>query len=186
MRERVLEGALEQASLRERVLEGELTQANLQIGALREVIQWPKASGEHDAMEAEFMRKRVIELNTAARPKKAKQATEIAEGPHRLLVIRPRSTRDRGHNRQPALTSIKQIIGTVGVDHGGLLASRSSSPSWAVSTPRMARAYASAFVSICACDVLKGAERSMHAAVHTCSECSSGMARERRGKAQRR
>lgn len=32
----------------------------------------------------------------------------------------------------------------------------------------------------------QGAERSMHAAVHTCSECSPGMARERRGKAQRR
>ena len=62
MRERVLEGALEQASLRERVLEGELTQANLEIGALREVIEWLKASGEQDAMEAEFMRKRVIEL----------------------------------------------------------------------------------------------------------------------------
>ncbi len=61
MRERVLEGALEQASLRERVLEGELTQANLEIGALREVIEWLKASGEQDAMEAEFMRKRVIE-----------------------------------------------------------------------------------------------------------------------------
>ena len=31
VRERVLEGALEQASLRERVLEGELTQANLEM-----------------------------------------------------------------------------------------------------------------------------------------------------------
>ena len=62
MRERVLEGALEQASVRERVLEGELTQANLQIGALREVIEWLKASAEQDAIEAQFMRKRVIEL----------------------------------------------------------------------------------------------------------------------------
>ena len=62
VRERVLEGALEQASVRERVLEGELTQANLQIGALREVIEWPKASAEQDAIEAVFMRKRVIEL----------------------------------------------------------------------------------------------------------------------------
>src|SRR5271165_4320803 len=62
VRERVLEGALEQASLRERVLEGELTQANLEIGALREVIEWLKASAEQDAMEAEFMRKRVVGL----------------------------------------------------------------------------------------------------------------------------
>ena len=56
MRERVLEGALEQAGLRERVLEGELTQANLEIGALREVVEWLKASGEQGAMEAKFMR----------------------------------------------------------------------------------------------------------------------------------
>jgi hypothetical protein len=62
VRERVLESALEQASVRERVLEGELTQANLQIEALREVIEWLKARREHDAIEADFMRKRVIEL----------------------------------------------------------------------------------------------------------------------------
>jgi hypothetical protein len=62
VRERVLEGALEQASVRERALEGELTQANLEIGALREVIEWLKASADQDAMEADFMRKRVIEL----------------------------------------------------------------------------------------------------------------------------
>jgi hypothetical protein len=62
VRERVLEGALEQASLRECGLEGELAQANLEIGTLREVIEWLKAGAEQDAMEADFMRKRVIEL----------------------------------------------------------------------------------------------------------------------------
>ena len=62
VRERVLESALEQASVRERVLEGELTQAHLDIGTLREVIEWLKAGREHDAIEADFMRKRVIEV----------------------------------------------------------------------------------------------------------------------------
>src|SRR5271165_4541499 len=62
VRERVLEGALEQAGVRERALEGELTQANLQIEALREVIEWLKASAEQDAIEAVFMRERVIQL----------------------------------------------------------------------------------------------------------------------------
>ncbi len=62
MRERVLEGALKQASVRERGLEGELTQANLDIGTLREVIEWLKANAEQDALEAVFMRERVIQL----------------------------------------------------------------------------------------------------------------------------
>jgi hypothetical protein len=53
VRERVLEGALEQASMRERLLEGALTQANLDIGTLREVIEWLKVGREHDAIEAE-------------------------------------------------------------------------------------------------------------------------------------
>ena len=99
VRERVLEGALEQASMREHGLKGELTQANLDIGTLREVIEWLKASAEQDAMEADFMRKRVIELELGGRPRKAKQAAEIAKGPHRLLVIRPRRQDNRGHNR---------------------------------------------------------------------------------------
>jgi hypothetical protein len=62
VRERVLESALEQASVRERALVGELTQAHLDMGTLREVIEWLKAGREHDAIEADFMRKRVTAL----------------------------------------------------------------------------------------------------------------------------
>ena len=55
------------------------------------MIEWLKAGREQDAMEADFMRKRVIDWNTAARPREAKQAAEIAKGPHRLLVIPPKN-----------------------------------------------------------------------------------------------
>ena len=86
-------------SVRECGLEGELAQANLEIGTPREVIEWLKAGREQDAMEADFMRKRVIEPEHGGKAEESEAGCGIRQRPASPLGDPPRRQDGRGHDR---------------------------------------------------------------------------------------